>query len=60
MLKFYNDLIKDKQEFIPIEEGTVKIYVCGPTVYDSPHIGHARAAVAFDILRRYLMYKVTR
>lgn len=57
MLKFYNDLIKDKQDFIPIEEGIVKIYVCGPTVYDSPHIGHARAAVAFDILRRYLIFK---
>lgn len=59
MLKLFNDLVKDKQEFKPIdpEEKEVLIYVCGPTVYDSPHIGHARAAIVFDILRRYLLNK---
>jgi cysteinyl-tRNA synthetase len=57
MLKLYNDLVKNKEEFKPIRDGQVKIYVCGPTVYDSPHIGHARSAIAFDILRRYLIFK---
>jgi len=57
MLKLYNDLNKEKEEFRPIENNIVKIYVCGPTVYDSPHIGHARAAVFFDLLRRYLLFK---
>jgi len=56
-LKIYNTLTKNKEEFIPIEENKVKIYVCGPTVYDSPHVGHARAAVSFDILRRYLLFQ---
>ncbi|MHA1819981.1 MAG: cysteine--tRNA ligase [Promethearchaeota archaeon] len=53
----YNDLTGKKEEFKSIEDNVVKIYVCGPTVYDSPHIGHARAAVAFDILRRYLLFQ---
>lgn len=59
MLKFYNDLVKDKQEFKPLDPDgkQVLVYVCGPTVYDSPHIGHARAAIVFDILRRYLLHK---
>ncbi|MCP4760159.1 MAG: cysteine--tRNA ligase [archaeon] len=57
MLKIHNDLTKKKEKFIPLNENEVSIYVCGPTVYDSPHIGHARAAIAFDILRRYLLYK---
>ncbi|MHA1728318.1 MAG: cysteine--tRNA ligase [Promethearchaeota archaeon] len=58
MLKIYNDLFKKKEIFKPLSEDgkKVKIYVCGPTVYDSPHIGHARAAVSFDILRRYLKF----
>ncbi|MBD3350927.1 MAG: cysteine--tRNA ligase [Candidatus Lokiarchaeota archaeon] len=56
MLKLYNNLAKKKQEFKPINENKVLIYVCGPTVYDSPHIGHARAAVSFDILRRYFLF----
>lgn len=45
-----------KQDFAPIEEGRVRMYVCGPTVYDNCHVGHARSYVAFDVLRRYLAY----
>ncbi len=56
-MKFYNTLTRKKEEFIPLEGNTVKIYVCGPTVYDSPHIGHARTYIAFDAIRRYLKYK---
>jgi len=56
-LTLFNDLYKEKQIFNPIEDNIVKIYVCGPTVYDSPHIGHARSAIAFDTLRRYLLFK---
>ncbi len=53
MLKIYNTLTKTKDEFTPIEKGKVKMYVCGPTVYDSPHIGHARSAYVFEMARRY-------
>lgn len=56
-MKFYNTLTRKKEEFVPLEGNTVKIYVCGPTVYDSPHIGHARTYIAFDAIRRYLKYK---
>jgi len=58
----YNSVSKQKEEFIPIKEGEAKIYVCGPTVYDDAHLGHARSALAFDLLRRVLKadgYKVT-
>lgn len=55
-MKIYNMLSKDKQEFIPIWKGHAGIYVCGPTVYDSFHLGHARSAVAFDVLYRYLCF----
>ena len=61
-LKIYNSLTKRKEEFKPLKEGEVKIYVCGPTVYDEPHIGHLRSAYVFDMIRRYLeysKYKVT-
>jgi cysteinyl-tRNA synthetase len=54
MLKIYNTLTKKKEVFKPIEPGKVKIYVCGPTVYDACHIGHARSAVVFDVIVRYL------
>ena len=57
MLKIYNTLTRQKDEFKPIEDGRVKMYVCGPTVYDVPHIGHARSAYVFDVMRRYLSYK---
>jgi cysteinyl-tRNA synthetase len=61
-LKIYNTLTKKKEEFVPLEEGKVKMYVCGVTVYDRCHIGHARAAVVFDIIYRFLRhmgYQVT-
>ena len=61
-LVVYNDLTRKKEEFIPIEEGKVRFYVCGPTVYDYFHIGNARPFVLFDIFRRYLEscgYEVT-
>ncbi len=52
----YNSLTKKKEEFSPLEEGKVKMYVCGVTVYDRAHIGHARAAVVFDVIYRFLRY----
>ena len=54
-MKIYNSLTRKKEEFEP--SGTIKIYVCGPTVYDEPHIGHARSAYVFDVIRKYLIYK---
>jgi cysteinyl-tRNA synthetase len=57
MLKLYNTLSRSKEEFIPLDERNVKMYVCGPTVYDFPHIGNARSFAAFDTIRRYLEYK---
>ncbi|MCL2088971.1 MAG: cysteine--tRNA ligase [Oscillospiraceae bacterium] len=56
-MKLYNTLTRGKQEFVPIKEGEVKIYACGPTVYDYIHVGNARMACVFDVLRRYLEYR---
>ncbi|MBR4014883.1 MAG: cysteine--tRNA ligase [Anaerotignum sp.] len=56
-MKVYNTLTRKKEEFVPMEEGKVKMYVCGPTVYDYIHIGNARPYVVFDTVRRYLEYK---
>ncbi|MCX5666603.1 MAG: cysteine--tRNA ligase [Candidatus Omnitrophica bacterium] len=56
-MKIYNSLTRTKEDFIPLKEGKVGIYVCGPTVYDEPHIGHARSAYIFDVIRRYLSGK---
>ena len=56
-MKLYNTLTRKKEEFVPIEEGKVSIYVCGPTVYDYIHVGNARPAVVFDTLRRFFIYK---
>jgi len=53
----YNSLSRKKEEFKPIRQNTVKMYVCGPTVYDEPHIGHARGAFVFDVIRNYFKYK---
>lgn len=56
-MKIYNTLTKKKEEFIPIEEGKVRMYVCGPTVYNLIHIGNARPMICFDTVRRYFEYK---
>lgn len=54
MLKIYNTLTKEKAPFVPLEEGKIKMYVCGVTVYDYCHIGHARVMVAFDVITRFM------
>ena len=56
-MKLYNTMSKQKEEFVPIEEGKVKMYVCGPTVYNFIHIGNARPMIVFDTVRRYFEYK---
>ena len=56
-MKIYNTLTKRKEDFIPLEEGKVKMYVCGPTVYNFIHIGNARPMIVFDTVRRYMEYK---
>lgn len=56
-MKLYNTLTKKKETFVPIEEGKVRMYVCGPTVYDYIHIGNARPMIVFDTVRRYMEYK---
>ena len=55
-LHIYNTLSREKEEFKPIKEGFVGIYVCGPTVYGDPHLGHAKSYVSFDVVIRYLRY----
>src|SRR5919109_3597065 len=57
MLRLYNTLTRVKEELQPIHPGEVRIYTCGPTVYDYAHIGNFRTFVFGDILRRYLIYK---
>ena len=57
MIRIYNTLSKKKEEFVPIEEGKVRMYVCGPTVYNFIHIGNARPMIVFDTVRRYLEHK---
>src|SRR5687768_6228161 len=54
MLKIYNTLAREKQQFVPLAPGKVRMYVCGITVYDYLHVGHARMMVVFDIVRRWL------
>lgn len=56
MIKIFNTLTRKKEKFVPLEEGKVKMYVCGPTVYNYIHIGNARPAIVFDMVRRYLEY----
>ena len=56
-MKIYNTLSGRKEEFVPIEEGKVRMYVCGPTVYNLIHIGNARPMLVFDTVRRYMEYK---
>ena len=60
-INIYNSISRKKEEFVPLAEGRVSMYVCGPTVYGHAHLGHARCAVTFDIIHRYfkfLGYKV--
>ncbi|HEY9447895.1 MAG TPA: cysteine--tRNA ligase, partial [Burkholderiales bacterium] len=62
MVKIYNTLAREKQDFVPLEPGRVRMYVCGMTVYDYCHLGHARVMVVFDVVRRWLRaagYEVT-
>ena len=56
-MKIYNTMTRNKEEFIPLEEGKVKMYVCGPTVYNFIHLGNARPFTVFDTLRRYFEYR---
>jgi len=56
-MKIHNSMSKTKEEFVPMNENEVKMYACGITVYDDCHIGHAKQAVTFDIIKRYLEYK---
>ena len=56
-IKVFNTLTEKKEEFTPLKDKVVKMYVCGPTVYDHAHIGHARSAVVFDVIRRWLEYR---
>ena len=56
-LTLYNTLTRQKEEFKPLHEGRVGMYVCGPTVYGHSHIGHAKSYVSFDIIVRYLRYR---
>ena len=55
-LAIYNSLSRHKELFVPVHEGMVGMYVCGPTVYGDGHLGHARPAITFDILFRYLSH----
>jgi cysteinyl-tRNA synthetase len=58
-MRVYNTLTRKKEELVPLNKGEMKIYVCGPTVYNFFHIGNARPFVVFDTLRRYLEYRGT-
>jgi cysteinyl-tRNA synthetase len=57
MIRLHDTFSREKVEFVPREPGKVSIYVCGPTVYEVPHVGHGRAAIVFDIIRRYLEWR---
>lgn len=56
-LRIYNTLTRTKEDFQPLEEGKVRMYVCGPTVYDNAHVGHAMSSIVFDIIRRYFEFR---
>ena len=55
-LFIYNTLSRKKEQFVPLHEPNVGMYVCGPTVYGDPHLGHTRSAITFDVLFRYLRH----
>src|SRR4029450_7103737 len=54
MIRLHDTLSREKVELVPRDPGRVSIYVCGPTVYEVPHVGHGRQALVFDVIRRYL------
>lgn len=56
-MKIFNTMSRRKEDFVPVDEKEVKIYACGPTVYNYIHIGNARPLCVFDVLRRYLEYR---
>ena len=56
-MKLYNSITREKEDFIPIEPGKVRMYACGPTVYNYIHVGNARPIIMFDVLRRYFEYR---
>ncbi len=56
-LRVHNTLTRKEEDFVPLVPGEVRMYVCGVTVYDLCHIGHARSAIVFDVIRRYLAFK---
>ena len=57
MIKIYDTMTRSLRKFVPLEEGKVKMYVCGPTVYNYIHVGNARSTAAFDTIRRYFEYR---
>ena len=57
MIKIYNTLTRKKEDFVPINDKEVKMYVCGPTVYNYFHIGNGRTFIVFDTIRKYLEYR---
>ncbi|WP_321429541.1 cysteine--tRNA ligase [uncultured Methanolobus sp.] len=57
VLRVYNTLTRETEDFVPLQDKKVNMYVCGPTVYDHCHLGHARSYVSFDVIRRYLVYR---
>ena len=56
MLEIYNTLTREKGKFLPLQDGKISMYVCGPTVYDVPHIGHIRSGYSFDVIRKYFEF----
>ena len=56
-MKLFNTMTRQKEEFVPLTPGEVKMYCCGPTVYNYIHVGNARPMILFDVLRRYLEYR---
>ena len=56
-MKLYNSLTKSLEEFVPLDQSNIKMYVCGPTVYNDAHLGNARPSVVFDVVARLLRYK---
>jgi cysteinyl-tRNA synthetase len=59
VIRVYDTLAGEKVEVVPRDPGRLSLYVCGPTVYEVPHVGHGRAAIVFDVIRRYLEWRGT-